>query len=100
MPSEDNPDLSVKHRQGCADVYDFLDRIRLRPGAWLSGPWRHQPAGLGTDVERNLPDGSTPVEEFFRFLDTYRSDVAQKPAPVAATTRLHGHVQGRGQGDG
>ncbi|MFD4539888.1 barstar family protein [Streptomyces bauhiniae] len=37
MPTEDSPGLNAVHWQGCTDVYDFLDRIRLRPGAWLSG---------------------------------------------------------------
>ncbi|MEU2502876.1 barstar family protein [Streptomyces pseudogriseolus] len=37
MPTEDSPGLTAKHWRDCADVYDFLDQIRLRPGAWLSG---------------------------------------------------------------
>ncbi|MFC9227780.1 barstar family protein [Streptomyces decoyicus] len=37
MPTEDSPQNNVKHWQGCADVYDFLDQIRLRPGLWLPG---------------------------------------------------------------
>ncbi|WP_244188748.1 barstar family protein [Streptomyces yokosukanensis] len=48
------------------------------------------PLGWAADIERNTPDGSTPVEEFFRLLDAYRSDAAQHPAPTATTTRLPG----------
>ncbi|MHC0432545.1 barstar family protein [Streptomyces sp. O3] len=44
------------------------------------------PLGWAADIERNTPDGSTPVEEFFRLLDAYRSETAQ----AAATTRLPG----------
>ncbi|MFE3167950.1 barstar family protein [Streptomyces sp. NPDC059224] len=127
MPTENHPQNAVKHWQDCTDVYDFLDRIRLRPGMWVPGgslrdlqtmligyqvalgvhsiddPCDFWPGGafsqwLGTrlgdtsalgwaaDIERNTPDGSTPVEEFFRLLDTYRSDAAWS----AATTRHPG----------
>ncbi|TGN78870.1 hypothetical protein E5082_24835 [Streptomyces griseoluteus] len=44
------------------------------------------PLGWAADIERNMPDGSTPVEEFFRLLDAYRSEAAQ----ATATTRLPG----------
>ncbi|MCG3040034.1 barstar family protein [Streptomyces sp. S1A] len=44
------------------------------------------PLGWAADIERNTPDGSTPVEEFFRLLDAYRSETAQ----ATATTRLPG----------
>lgn len=131
MPTEDSPVLTVKHWQDCTDVYDFLDRIRLRPGAWLSGGslrdlqsmligyqaalgvhsinepcdfWHGgafsqwlgtrlggtSPLGWAADIERNTPDGSTPVEEFFRLLDAYRSDAAQNPALATATRWLPG----------
>ncbi|MFD5425442.1 hypothetical protein [Streptomyces sp. NPDC127084] len=46
------------------------------------------PLGWAADIERNTPDGSTPVQEFFRLLDAYRSDTAQDPAPGTTTTRL------------
>lgn len=48
------------------------------------------PLGWAADIERSTPDGSTPVEEFFRLLDAYRGDVARDPAPTTATTRLPG----------
>ncbi|MBZ4319961.1 barstar family protein [Streptomyces huiliensis] len=127
MPTEDLPSRTVKHWQDCADAYDFLDQIRLRPGMWLPGGSLHDlqsmligyqvalgvhsigepcdfwPGGafsqwLGThlgggsalgwaaDIERHTPDGSTPVEEFFRLLDAYRSEAKQ----TTATTRLPG----------
>lgn len=44
------------------------------------------PLGWAADIERNTPGGSTPVEEFFRLLEVYRSETAQ----AAATTRLPG----------
>ncbi|MFE7119980.1 barstar family protein [Streptomyces sp. NPDC057654] len=37
MPTEDTPQIPVKHWQDCTDVYDFLEQIRLRPGMWLPG---------------------------------------------------------------
>ncbi|MEU6815492.1 barstar family protein [Streptomyces sp. NPDC046860] len=52
-------------------------------GARLGGT---SPLGWAADIERNMPDGSTPVEEFFRLLDAYRSEAAQ----ATATTRLPG----------
>ncbi|MFJ8584872.1 barstar family protein [Streptomyces sp. NPDC093595] len=48
------------------------------------------PLGWAADIERNTPDGSTPVEEFFRLLDAYRSDAARNPVPTATTARLPG----------
>ncbi|MFJ3713754.1 barstar family protein [Streptomyces sp. NBC_01267] len=42
------------------------------------------------EIERNTPIGSTPVEEFFRLLDAYRSESAQNSAPGAASTRFPG----------
>lgn len=44
------------------------------------------PLGWVADIERNTPDDSTPVEEFFRLLDAYRSEAAQ----ATATTRRPG----------
>ncbi|WP_432066129.1 barstar family protein [Streptomyces sp. C10-9-1] len=44
------------------------------------------PLGWAADIERNTPSGSTPVEEFFRLLDGYRSEVVQ----ATVTTRLPG----------
>ncbi|MGW4699795.1 barstar family protein [Streptomyces sp. NPDC004285] len=127
MPTEDSPDLTAKHWQDCTGVYEFLDRIRLRPGAWLSGGslrdlqsmligyqaalgvhsidepcdfWHGgafsqwlgarlggtSPLGWAAGIERNTPAGSTPVEEFFRLLDAYRSEAAH----ATATTRFPG----------
>ncbi|MER7468621.1 barstar family protein [Streptomyces sp. NPDC097981] len=40
------------------------------------------------DIDRNTPDGSTPVEEFFRLLDAYRSETVREEAP--GTVRLPG----------
>ncbi|MFD9793718.1 barstar family protein [Streptomyces sp. NPDC059070] len=37
MPTDDSPRAPARHWQDCGDVYDFLDQIRLRPGAWLPG---------------------------------------------------------------
>jgi hypothetical protein len=48
------------------------------------------PLGWAADIERNTPDGSTPAEEFFRFLDAYRSDMAQNPEPSATTISTPG----------
>ncbi|MFG2142173.1 barstar family protein [Streptomyces sp. NPDC048650] len=131
MSTEDSPGRTAKHWQDCTDVYDFLDQIRLRPGAWLPGgslrdlqsmligyqvalgvhsidescdfgrdgafsQWLgtrlggSSPLGWAGDIERSTPECSTPVEEFFRLLDAYRSDLTQDPAPATATTRPPG----------
>ncbi|WP_079193545.1 barstar family protein [Streptomyces sp. CB02488] len=42
------------------------------------------------EIELGTPEGSTPVEEFFRLLDAYRSESAQEPARVAPSKRLPG----------
>ncbi|MFF4928793.1 hypothetical protein ACFY2H_07845 [Streptomyces griseofuscus] len=41
MSSEDLRFPTAKHWQGCTDVHDFLDQIRLRPDMWLSGGSLH-----------------------------------------------------------
>ncbi|MFD7018519.1 barstar family protein [Streptomyces sp. NPDC059928] len=41
--------------------------------------------GWAADIERTTPDGSTPVDEFFRLLDDYRRDTARESAPDART---------------
>ncbi|WP_233360143.1 barstar family protein [Streptomyces sp. CRPSP2-6A1] len=131
MSSEDLRPPTAKHWQGCTDVHDFLDQIRLRPDMWLSGGSLHDlqtmligyqvavgvhsidedcdfwhggafsqwlgtrlggssPLGWAADIERDTPRGSTPVEEFFRLLDAYRSQASHAPAQATATTRLPG----------
>lgn len=37
MPTQNRPQHTVTHWQECADVFDFLEQIRLRPGMWLPG---------------------------------------------------------------
>ncbi|WP_335936391.1 barstar family protein [Streptomyces sp. PTD5-9] len=37
MPTENSPRGAAEHWQDCTDVYDLLDRVRLRPGSWLPG---------------------------------------------------------------
>ncbi|MEU7041305.1 hypothetical protein AB0A77_09610 [Streptomyces varsoviensis] len=138
MPIEDSPRLTAKHWRDCADVYDFLDQIRLRPGMWLSGGslrelqtmligyqvalgvhsiddpcdfWHDgafsqwlgtrlggtSPLGWAADIERGTPEGSTPVEEFFRLLDAYRSDTERIPAPVPLRDGDQGSEAGRAE---
>lgn len=41
----------------------------------------NSPRGWAHDIERNTPEGSTPVEEFFRLLDAYRSEAAPGSEP-------------------
>lgn len=41
MPTESRPHDDAKHWQDCTDVYDFLDRLRLRPRMWLPGGSLH-----------------------------------------------------------
>ncbi|MGW2478121.1 barstar family protein [Streptomyces sp. NPDC001665] len=62
---------------------DFSRWLREHRGIASSLTW-------AAEIERNTPDGSTPVDEFFRLLDAYRSDAAQNPAPTATATRLPG----------
>ncbi|WP_405533052.1 hypothetical protein OG592_37820 [Streptomyces avidinii] len=139
MPTDNDPQSTVKHWQECTDAYDFLEQIRLRPGMWLPdgsllhlqsilngyqaalgvhsidepfdfwpdghfSQWLRQHHGISSslgwaaEIERNTPDGSTPVEEFFRLLGEYRRHAALKPAPNTIGRfpwhRVHGqHVR-------
>jgi hypothetical protein len=61
---------------------------------WGDGPFSQwlcqhfgRPSSLGwaTQIEQETPDGSTPVEEFFRLLDDYRRHAAE--AEQASTSR-------------
>ncbi|MEW2069838.1 hypothetical protein [Streptomyces sp. NPDC007346] len=131
MPTEDLPGLTAQHWEGCTDMYDFLDRIRLRPDMWVSSGsllplpslltgyraalgvhgigdpfafwpeddfnrWLQEQRGItssltwAAEIERNTPEGLTPVEEFFRLLDAYRSESAQNSASGAASIRFPG----------
>lgn len=131
MPTDNDPQSTVKHWQECTDAYDFLEQIRLRPGMWLPdgsllhlqsilngyqaalgvhsigepfdfwpdghfSQWLRQHHGISSslgwaaEIERNTPDGSTPVEEFFRLLGEYRRHAALKPAPNTPMSRFPG----------
>ncbi|GAA2333968.1 barstar family protein [Streptomyces kunmingensis] len=46
--------------------------------------------GWAATIEHSTPDGSTPVDEFFRLLDAYRGDVAHDAASTTATHRFPG----------
>ncbi|MFC8262697.1 barstar family protein [Streptomyces sp. NPDC057291] len=46
--------------------------------------------GWAADVERNTPDDSTPLEEFFRLLDEYRRDAARDSTLAAGTADFPG----------
>lgn len=131
MSTEDLPTAAARHWRDCADVHEFLEQVRLRPGMWLPGgslqhlqsmligyrvalaahgveePWafwpeddfgrwlqEHRATGTSLDwaaaIERDTPEGSTPVEEFFRLLDAYRSETGRDAEAAATTTRLPG----------
>ncbi|MFF3174693.1 barstar family protein [Streptomyces sp. NPDC057900] len=131
MATEDGPAREPEPWQDRTDVYDFLDRIRRRPGMWLPGgslrhlellltgyraalgahgaeedfafrpegdfnrwlqEWRGADSSRGwvADIERDTPEGSTPVEEFFRLLDAYRSELAEDPARIPPSNRFPG----------
>ncbi|MFE5491813.1 barstar family protein [Streptomyces virginiae] len=131
MPTDDDPQSTVKHWQDCTDVYDLLEQIRLRPGMWLPDgsllhlqsiligyqaalgvhsigepfdfwpdghftQWLREHHGISSslgwaaEIERNTPDGSTPVEEFFRLLGDYRRQAAWKPTPDTSMSRFPG----------
>ncbi|MFM9444635.1 barstar family protein [Streptomyces acidiscabies] len=62
---------------------DFSRWLREYRGITSSLTW-------AAEIERDTPDGSTPVEEFFRLLDAYRSDTSHAPGQATATTRLPG----------
>ncbi|MFD9100551.1 barstar family protein [Streptomyces virginiae] len=46
--------------------------------------------GWAAEIERTTPDGSTPVEEFFRLLGDYRRHAALSPTPSTSMNRFPG----------
>lgn len=114
MGDTDSRQQTARPWQEWADVYDFLEQIRRRPGMWLPDGslrsleavltgyrvalgvhsidepfdfwpedafthWLHTrrstPSSLNwaAEIERETPVGSTPLQEFFRLLDEFRS---------------------------
>ncbi|MFE6225383.1 barstar family protein [Microtetraspora glauca] len=72
-------------------VHSIDDPCDFWPGGAFSqwvGARRDGTGSLGwaADIERSTPDGSTPVEEFFRLLDAYRNETGR----ASATNRLPG----------
>ncbi|MDX3353706.1 barstar family protein [Streptomyces sp. ME01-24h] len=96
------PGGSPQHLQSMLTGYRVALGVHSIDEPWAFGPegdfscWLCEYRGIASsltwpaEIERNTPDGSTPVEEFFRLLDAYRSDAAQNPEPTATTTRLPG----------
>lgn len=96
------PGGSLQHLQSMLTGYRVALGVHSIDEPWAFWPeddfsrWLCEYRGIASsltwaaEIERNTPDGSTPVEEFFRLLDVYRSDAAQNPEPTATTTRLPG----------
>ncbi|MET9116030.1 barstar family protein [Streptomyces longwoodensis] len=96
------PGGSLQHLQSMLTGYRVALGVHSIDESWAFWPegdfsrWLCEYRGIASSltwaakIERNTPDGSTPVEEFFRLLDVYRSDAAQNPEPTATTTRLPG----------
>ncbi|MGW2251990.1 hypothetical protein ACWCXH_17575 [Kitasatospora sp. NPDC001660] len=65
MPTGDRARNNAKHWAECADVYDFLEQVRLRPGMWLpGGSLRHLEAML---IGYRVALGVHSVDEPFDF---------------------------------
>lgn len=65
MPTENPAQNTVKHWQECADVYDFLEQIRLRPGMWLpNGSLQHLQSML---IGYRVALGVHSIDESFIF---------------------------------
>ncbi|MFE1574664.1 barstar family protein [Streptomyces fradiae] len=96
------PGGSLQHLQSMLTGYRVALGLHGVDEPWAFWPeddfsrWLHENRGVDSsltwaaEIERNTPDGSTPVEEFFRLLGAYRSDAAQNPGPIDTTTRLPG----------
>lgn len=96
------PGGSLQHLQSMLIGYRVALGVHSIDEPWAFWPeddfnrWLREHRGIDSsltwaaEIERNTPDGSTPLEEFFRLLDAYRSDAAQNPEPTDTTTRLPG----------
>ncbi|QXE36412.1 barstar family protein [Streptomyces sp. GMY02] len=96
------PGGSLQHLQSMLTGYRVALGVHSIDEPWAFWPeddfsrWLCEYRGIAgsltwaAEIERNTPDGSIPVEEFFRLLNAYRSDAAQNPEPTATTTRLPG----------
>ncbi|MFE2644456.1 barstar family protein [Streptomyces nigra] len=96
------PGGSLQHLQSMLTGYRVALGLHGVDEPWAIWPeedfsrWLHENRGIDSsltwaaEIERSTPDGSTPVEEFFRLLGAYRSDAAQNPEPIDTTTRLPG----------
>ncbi|MFJ7281036.1 hypothetical protein [Kitasatospora sp. NPDC098663] len=82
------PDGDLRHLQSMLIGYQValgVHSVDESFGFWRDGPfskWLWQriggssPLGWAAEIERLTPDGSTPVEEFFRLLDVFLHDTA------------------------
>ncbi|MFJ8694210.1 barstar family protein [Streptomyces roseolilacinus] len=96
------PGGSLQHLQSMLTGYRVALGVHSVDEPWAFWPeddfnrWLCEHRGIASsltwaaEIERNTPDGSTPVEEFFRLLDAYRSDAAQNSESTAPTARLPG----------
>ncbi|MFJ2420778.1 barstar family protein [Streptomyces brevispora] len=96
------PGGSLPHLQSLLTGYRAalgVHRIEEPFAFWPEGDfnrWLQEQRGIvgsftwAAEIERNTPVSSTPVEEFFRLLDAYRSESTQNSAPGAASTRFPG----------
>ncbi|MBQ0997512.1 barstar family protein [Streptomyces sp. RK62] len=96
------PGGSLQHLQSMLTGYRVALGLHGVDEPWAIWPeedfsrWLHENRGIDSsltwaaEIERSTPDGSTPVEEFFRLLDAYRRYAAQNPEPIDTTTRLPG----------
>ncbi|MFI8423692.1 hypothetical protein [Streptomyces sp. NPDC085479] len=85
------PGGSLQHLQSMLAGYRVALGVHSADEPWPFWPeddfsrWLGEHRGItgsltwAAEIERNTPAGSTPVEEFFRLLDTYRSDAAHNP---------------------
>jgi hypothetical protein len=92
------PGGSLQHLQSMLTGYRVALGVHSVDEPWAFWPeddfsrWLREYHGIDSsltwaaEIERNTPDGSNPVEEFFRLFDDYRNEAAQ----AVATTRLPG----------
>ncbi|WP_181011016.1 hypothetical protein [Streptomyces sp. SM13] len=95
------PGGSLPHLQSMLTGYRVALGVHSVDEPWAFWPeddfsrWLRECHGIDSsltwaaEIERNTPDGSTPVEEFFRLLDAYRCSTAACRAWPAMMSRTN-----------
>ncbi|MFJ4843169.1 barstar family protein [Streptomyces sp. NPDC088746] len=96
------PGGSLRHLQSILTGYNVALSVQFAPGPVTPWPeedfihWLHKHYGISSsltwaaEIERHTPAGSTAVDEFFRLLERFRRETAEKPGWQDPADRMPG----------